>query len=64
MFANVDALVINKIDLIPYLPFDIEAYTELVRGINPEIDVFAVSCVSGEGMDAWTTWLRGLVQEK
>lgn len=64
MFANVDALVINKIDLIPYLPFDIEAYTELVRGINPEIDVFAVSCVSGEGMDAWTTWLRGLVQGK
>jgi len=64
MFANVDALVINKIDLIPYLPFDIEAYTDLVRGINPEIEVFALSCVSGEGMDAWTTWLRGLVREK
>ena len=64
MFANVDALVINKIDLIPFLPFDIEAYADLVRGINPEIEVFAVSCVSGEGMDAWTTWLRGLVREK
>lgn len=64
MFANVDALVINKIDLIPYLPFDIEAYTALVRGINPEIEVFAVSCVSGEGMEAWTGWLRSLVRAK
>ena len=64
MFANVDALVINKIDLIPYLPFDVEAYTALVRGISPEIEVFAVSCVTGEGMEAWTTWLRGLVREK
>jgi hydrogenase nickel incorporation protein HypB len=61
MFANVDALVINKIDLLPYLPFDVEAFKALVRGLNPEIEIFAVSCVSGEGMDEWTTWLRNLV---
>jgi hydrogenase nickel incorporation protein HypB len=62
MFANVDALVINKIDLLPYLKFDVEAFKALVRGLNPEIEIFTVSCVTGEGMDAWTTWLRNMVR--
>ena len=64
IFANVDALVINKIDLLPYLPFDVEAYGRLVRGLNPEIEIFALSCVSGEGMDAWIAYLRSLVQAR
>jgi hydrogenase nickel incorporation protein HypB len=61
IFANVDALVINKIDLLPYLPFDVDKYSELVRGLNPEIEIFSVSATSGEGMDAWVAWLRELV---
>ncbi|MHB1317630.1 MAG: hydrogenase nickel incorporation protein HypB [Anaerolineae bacterium] len=64
MFANVDALVINKVDLLPHLPFDVEAFKAVVRGLNPEIEMFAVSCVSGEGMDEWTTWLRSLVRDR
>ncbi|NLX42716.1 MAG: hydrogenase nickel incorporation protein HypB, partial [Chloroflexi bacterium] len=62
--ANVDALVISKIDLIPYIPFDVEAYTRIVRGINPEIEVFPLSAVSGEGMDRWVDWVRGLSRGK
>ncbi len=58
IFANVDVLVINKIDLLPYLAFDMDAFLSLVRGLNPEIRVFPVSCVTGEGLDAWTTWLQ------
>ena len=58
IFANVDVLVINKVDLLPYLPFDMEAFQTLVRGLNPEIEIFPVSCVTGEGFDAWTTWLQ------
>lgn len=58
IFANVDVLVINKVDLLPYLAFDMDAFLSLVRGLNPEIQVFPVSCVTGEGFDAWTTWLQ------
>jgi hydrogenase nickel incorporation protein HypB len=60
-FTDVDVLVINKIDLLPYLKFDIEAFKGLVRGLNPEIEIFAVSCATGEGMDVWATWLRDLI---
>jgi hydrogenase nickel incorporation protein HypB len=60
IFANVDVLVINKVDLLPYLAFDMDAFQALVRGLNPEIQIFAVSCVTGEGFDAWTTWLLDL----
>jgi hydrogenase nickel incorporation protein HypB len=60
-FTDVDVLVINKIDLLPYLKFDIEAFKGLVRGLNPEIEIFAVSCATGEGMDEWATWLRDLI---
>jgi hydrogenase nickel incorporation protein HypB len=58
IFANVDVLVINKVDLLPYLAFDMDAFLGLVRGLNPEIEIFPVSCVTGEGFDAWTTWLH------
>ncbi|NLT74637.1 MAG: hydrogenase nickel incorporation protein HypB [Chloroflexi bacterium] len=62
IYANVDALVINKIDLLPYLPFDLEAFQKLVRSLNPDIELFPVSCVTGEGMDAWTSWLQNLAR--
>lgn len=56
-FANVDVLVINKVDLLPYLAFDMDEFRSLVRGLNPKIEMFAVSCTTGEGFDAWTEWL-------
>jgi len=62
IFANIDALVLNKIDLLPYLSFDTDRFSALVRGLNPGIEIFAVSCVTGEGMDAWIEWLRSLVR--
>jgi len=62
IYANVDALVINKIDLLPYLPFDLEAFQKLVRSLNPDIELFPVSCVTGKGMDAWTSWLQNLAR--
>lgn len=57
IFANVDALVINKTDLLPYIPFDMAEFQRLVRGLNPDIPIFEVSCVTGAGMDEWTDWL-------
>jgi hydrogenase nickel incorporation protein HypB len=60
MFLAVDAVVINKIDLLPYLDFDMKAFRELITGLNPEVRIFEVSCKTGEGLDAWTDWLLEL----
>jgi hydrogenase nickel incorporation protein HypB len=56
----VDAVVINKIDLLPYLDFDMPAFRELVKGLNPKARIFEVSCTTGEGFDEWTNWLAAI----
>jgi len=57
IFTAVDAVVINKIDLLPYLDFDVPAFRELVKGLNPTARIFEVSCKTGEGFDQWVDWL-------
>lgn len=57
MFAVVNALVINKIDLLPYLDFDVVTFRQLVAGLNPEARIFEVSCITGEGVEGWGEWL-------
>jgi len=57
MFAAVDAIVINKIDLLPYVQFDLEGFRRLVTGLNSDVRVFEVSCKTGEGIEAWADWL-------
>jgi hydrogenase nickel incorporation protein HypB len=57
IFTQVDAIVINKIDLLPYLDFDLASFRELVKGMNPDVKLFEVSCTTGEGINDWTTWL-------
>ena len=57
MFLAVDAVVINKTDLLPYLEFDLRAFRELVSGMNPRARIFEVSCKTGEGLEEWTDWL-------
>ena len=64
IFANVDALVINKIDLVPYIPFDMIEFERLVRGLNPNIRIFEVSCYTGQGLGEWAEWLIELVDKK
>jgi len=57
MFAAVDAIVVNKVDLRPYVEFDLEGFRKLVQGLNPDVQVFEVSCKTGEGIDQWVAWL-------
>ncbi len=57
MFTVVDALVLNKVDLMPYLDFDSEAFRTAFRALNVEAPLFEVSCKTGEGIDAWVEWL-------
>ena len=57
MFNKVDAVLINKIDLLPYLQFNTENFTRTVRGINEKVDIFPVSCTIGKGIPEWISWL-------
>ncbi|MBZ5606445.1 MAG: hydrogenase nickel incorporation protein HypB [Acidobacteriia bacterium] len=57
-FFRATTLVINKIDLLPYVPFNIEAVRENARKINPNIEILELSCTTGEGLDTWCAWLE------
>ena len=58
MFAAADLMLLNKVDLLPYLDFDVEAATENARKINPRIKVLMVSAKTGDGLDGWTDWIE------
>ncbi len=57
MFTVVDALLLNKIDLMPYLDFDLDAFRTAVRALNAEAPLFEVSCKTGAGIEDWVEWL-------
>jgi hydrogenase nickel incorporation protein HypB len=57
VFSAASLLVITKMDLLPYVPFDVAAATANARGINPSLEVCRVSAKTGEGMDEWMRWL-------
>ncbi|MDH3998741.1 MAG: hydrogenase nickel incorporation protein HypB [Desulfuromonadales bacterium] len=57
MFQAADLMLINKIDLLPYLRFDIEQCKAFARQVNPDIEIIELSCHSGEGMQLWYDWL-------
>ncbi|GAG94004.1 unnamed protein product, partial [marine sediment metagenome] len=50
MFHNADAVLINKIDLLPYLKFDTQGFSQAVRGINEKVAIFQISCATGQGI--------------
>ena len=58
MFHEADAVILNKVDLAPYTGISIEELAQNVREVNPLAPIFAVSCRTGEGIEAWITWLR------
>lgn len=62
MYQDVDALVINKIDLLPYIDFDMEYFKKGVEILSPGLISFPLSCKTGEGIDAWLDWLQGEIR--
>lgn len=58
MFHAADLMLLNKIDLLPHLEFDVEKCIEYARRVNPKIKVLKVSASSGEGMESWYQWLK------
>jgi hydrogenase nickel incorporation protein HypB len=61
MFRAVDLVVVNKIDLLPYLNFSLETFVVNLRLINPSAQLILASAQSGEGVDEWCSWLLGCV---
>jgi hydrogenase nickel incorporation protein HypB len=57
MFHEADVVLINKIDLLPYLKFDVDAFGKTIQGINRKVKIFPVSCTTGQGIEAWVSWL-------
>lgn len=58
MFFAADIMLLNKIDLLPYLEFDVAMCIEYARRVNPDIQVLKISATSGEGMDEWYQWIH------
>jgi hydrogenase nickel incorporation protein HypB len=64
IFRKAELMILNKIDLLPYVPFDPELAIENARRIHPGIQVIKTSCTTGAGLDLWLTWLAGRAQSK
>ena len=60
MFRESSALVLNKIDILPYMNTDMNKVRNDSLALNPQLKIFEVSCATGEGIDQWATWLSGL----
>ena len=58
MFHAADVMLLNKVDLLPHLDFDVEKCLEMARRVSPGITIFRLSAKTGEGMDDWYEWLR------
>jgi hydrogenase nickel incorporation protein HypB len=58
VFIEADAVLVNKIDVLPYFDFNLDAFPEIINGLNPEARVFQVSAKTGEGMDSWFSWIE------
>ena len=64
MFHESKVLLINKIDLLPYVDCNIETVKEQALKVNPHLTMFEISCKTGEGLDAWYSWLKEAVRSR
>ena len=64
MFLTSELMLVSKSDLLPYVPFSVDAVTKDARDINPDIEVITISSLKGEGLELWCDWLVNKVKEK
>ena len=64
MFADTDVVILNKVDLQPYLDFNEKSFRKVVVGLNPDVTILPVSCKSGAGMKDWLAWLETALKKK
>ena len=64
MFLTSELMLVSKADLLPYVPFSVDAVIKDARDVNPDIEVMTISSLKGDGMEEWCNWLLNKVQEK
>ena len=64
LFSESEVMVLNKVDLLPYVDFDMDTASRFARGLNKDINIFPLSCRTGEGVEAWYDWLRTAIKTK
>ena len=61
MFRGVDILILNKFDLLPYVSFNMNSFISGVKMLNSNVVIIPLSCVNGDGIDMWTTWIKSQI---
>lgn len=61
MFTKADAVLINKVDLLPHIDFDMSAFLQGVSALNSDADLIHISCKTGDGLDKWFSWLEAKI---
>ncbi|SRR5581483_3143251 len=64
IFRKAELMILNKIDLLPYVPFDPQLALDHARQINPHIEVIETSCTTGAGLDLWLHWIASRAEKK
>ena len=64
MFLTSELMLVSKSDLLPYVPFSVDAITQDARDINANLEVITISSIKGEGLEEWCRWLTNKVKEK
>ncbi len=64
IFLAARAVVLNKMDLAPYLPMDVERLRQGIRTINGDASIMPISCITGEGLATWLEWIRAALRAK
>ncbi len=64
MFAAADLCLINKMDLLPYVDFDVDKCEQAARTVNPRLEFHRVSATTGDGMDQWYEWLKNRLGDR
>lgn len=64
MFLTSELMLVSKADLLPYVPFSVEAVTKDAREVNPDLEVISISTLKGDGFDEWCDWLKKQLEKK
>ena len=62
MFRVCDVALINKIDLVPHLDFDLQLLIDNIKSVHPDMPIFSISARTGEGLEPWMEWLKGNIK--
>jgi hydrogenase nickel incorporation protein HypB len=64
IYRGIDVLILNKIDLLPFVDFNLDYFRKGIELLNPDVEIFILSCKTGEGLEAWADWVSSKIEQK